>query len=200
MDKTFFEKNKKSLIIGGVVVVVLLWMFSSYNGLVNKDEAVEEKWGNVETQYQMRADKISNLVETVKGYAAYESETLQKVVEARAKATSINISVDELTEENLAKFQQAQDELSQCLKSLLAIQESYPDLKASEQFLSLQDEISGCENRIQNAREEYNAAVKTYNVKVRSFPTNIMAGMFGFEKKAMFKAAAGTENAPKVQF
>lgn len=200
MDKTFFEKNKKSLIIGGVVVVVLLWMFSSYNGLVNKDEAVEEKWGNVETQYQMRADKISNLVETVKGYATYESETLQKVVEARAKATSINISVDELTEENLAKFQQAQDELSQCLKSLLAIQESYPDLKASEQFLSLQDEISGCENRIQNAREEYNAAVKTYNVKVRSFPTNIMAGMFGFDKKAMFKAAAGTENAPKVQF
>ena len=157
-------------------------------------------WANVETQYQRRADLIPNLVNTVKGYAAHEQETLKGVVEARSKATQIKLDASELTPEKLAQFQQAQGELTTALNKLLAIREAYPDLKANQNFLELQAQLEGTENRINVARKNFNDAAKDYNTAIRRFPKNILAGMFGFDKRAYFEAQEGAEVAPTVEF
>lgn len=187
-----------------MAVVALLAMSSlsscNYNSLVEKQQNVDQQWAQVENQYQRRADLIPNLVNTVKGYASHESETFEKVTEARAKATSITLNADELTEENLAKFQAAQNELSQALKSLLAVQEAYPDLKANENFMNLQTQLEGTENRISTERMRYTEAVRDYNTAIKKFPTMIYAGWFGFKEKPQFKAEAGAEKAPEVKF
>ncbi len=172
----------------------------NYNSLVEKQQNVDQAWAQVENQYQRRSDLIPNLVETVKGYSTHESETLTKVTEARAKATSITLDADNLTEENLARFQQAQGELSQALKSLLAVTEAYPDLKANENFMQLQTQLEGTENRISTERMRYTEAVKEYNTAIKKFPTVIYAGWFGFDAKPQFKAEAGAEKAPEVKF
>lgn len=172
----------------------------NYNSLVEKQQSVDEAWAQVENQYQRRADLIPNLVNTVKGYSTHESETLQKVIEARAKATSVTIDAENLNEETLAKYQQAQGELSQALKSLLAVSEAYPDLKANENFMALQAQLEGTENRISTERKRYTEAVKNYNTAIKKFPTVIYAGWFGFETKPQFKAEAGAEKAPEVKF
>lgn len=172
----------------------------NYNSLVEKQQNVDQSWAQVENQYQRRADLIPNLVNTVKGYSTHEEETLLKVTEARAKATSITIDADNLTEENLAKFQEAQNELSGALKSLLAVTEAYPDLKANENFMNLQAQLEGTENRIATERQRYTEAVKEYNTAIKKFPTNIYAGWFGFDAKPQFKAEAGAEKAPEVKF
>ncbi len=196
---------KKIGCIIGCVVLALIGLLcgtgcSKYNSMVTMQNEVENAWSNVETQYQRRADLIPNLVETVKGYAAHESNTLQAVTEARAKAGSINLSVDELNEENLQKFNQAQNQLSGAMKSLLAVSESYPDLKANENFMKFQDEYAGTENRIQLARRDYNEIAKKYNTQIALFPNNLFAGFFGFQKKPYFSAAEGSEIAPTVKF
>ena len=172
----------------------------NYNSLVDKQQTVDQAWAQVENQYQRRADLIPNLVNTVKGYSTHESETLQKVTEARAKATSITIDAENLNEETLAKFQQAQGELSQALKSLLAVSDAYPELKANENFMALQAQLEGTENRIATERRRYTEAVKEYNTAIKKFPTTIYAGWFGFEPKPQFKAEAGAEKAPEVKF
>ena len=172
----------------------------NYNSLVEKQQNVDQAWAQVENQYQRRSDLIPNLVETVKGYSTHESETLTTVTEARAKATSITLDADNLTEENLARFQQAQGELSQALKSLLAVTEAYPDLKANENFMQLQAQLEGTENRISTERMRYTEAVKDYNTAIKKFPTVIYAGWFGFDAKPQFKAEAGAEKAPEVKF
>ena len=172
----------------------------NYNSLVEKQQNVDQAWAQVENQYQRRSDLIPNLVETVKGYSTHESETLTKVTEARAKATSITLDADNLTEENLARFQQAQGELSQALKSLLAVTEAYPDLKANENFMQLQAQLEGTENRISTERMRYTEAVKDYNTAIKKFPTVIYAGWFGFDAKPQFKAEAGAEKAPEVKY
>lgn len=172
----------------------------NYNSLVEEQQNVDQKWAEVENQYQRRADLIPNLVNTVKGYSTHEEETLVKVTEARAKATSITIDADNLDEENLAKFQQAQSELSSALKSLLAVTEAYPDLKANENFMNLQTQLEGTENRITIARRNYTEAVQQYNTSIKKFPTTIYAGWFGFKPKPQFKAEAGAERAPEVKF
>ena len=184
----------------GVLVLAAIWGFSTYNGLVTKDEAVATAWSNVETQYQRRADLIPNLVNTVKGYAAHESETLESVIAARSAATSINLTAEELTPEKLAEYQAAQQQVRSALGRLIAIAENYPDLKANQNFLELQAQLEGTENRIAVARKEFNEIAKTYNVAVRRFPTNLVAGIFGFEKKAYFEAAEAAATAPTVQF
>lgn len=172
----------------------------NYNSLVEEQQNVDQSWAEVENQYQRRSDLIPNLVNTVKGYSSHEEETLVKVTEARAKATSVTINADNLNEENLAQYQAAQNELSQALKSLLAVTEAYPDLKANENFLNLQAQLEGTENRITIARRNYTEAVRTYNTSIKKFPTNIYAGWFGFEPKPQFKAEAGAEKAPEVKF
>ena len=172
----------------------------NYNSLVEQQQDVDQAWAQVENQYQRRADLIPNLVNTVKGYASHESETLEKVTEARAKATSITISADNLDEETLAKYQAAQNELSQALKSLLAVQEAYPDLKANENFMNLQTQLEGTENRISTERMRYTEAVRSYNTAIKKFPTVIYAGWFGFKEKPQFKAQEGAEKAPEVKF
>ena len=172
----------------------------NYNTIVEQEMGVEQAWAEVENQYQRRMDLIPNLVNTVKGYTAHESETLQKVVEARAKATSITIDADNLDEATLEQFQQAQGELSSALKSLLAVTEAYPDLKANENFKDLQAQLEGTENRVTTARGRYTQAVATYNTTIKKFPTTIYAGWFGFEKKPQFKAEAGANQAPEVNF
>lgn len=192
---------KKNLIIL-VVAIVSLMSFSScgYNDMVEKEQTVEQTWAEVQNQYQRRADLIPNLVNTVKGYANHESATLEKVTQARAAATSITIDAENLNEETLAKYQQAQGELSQALKSLLSVTEAYPDLKANENFRDLQVQLEGTENRITVARGRYTEAVKDYNVKIKKFPEVIYAEWFGFEKKPQFQAEAGAESAPEVSF
>lgn len=195
--------NTKTITIGAILLIVILLFAggcSSYNGMVDADQAVSKQWGQVESQYQRRSDLIPNLVSTVKGYAAHESGTLEKVTEARAKAGSITLTADELTPENMARFQQAQNELSGALKSLLAVSEAYPDLKANENFLDLQKQLEGTENRIATERMRFNEAVEKYNLKVLRFPGNIWAGIFGFDRKDMFKADEGAQNAPKESF
>lgn len=195
------KRNQTILIgLGIAVLIVAFFTFHSYNLLVAKDEAVATAWGNVQTQYQRRADLIPNLVNTVKGYAKHESGTLKDVVEARAKATQIKVEADGLTPEKLKQIQAAQGELSQALGRLLAVTESYPELKANENFSELQAQLEGTENRINESRRLFNESVKDYNVSVRSFPKNIVAGMFGFEKKSQFEAEAGAEKAPNVEF
>lgn len=192
--------KKSTIIIIAVAALVAVWGISSYNGLVSMDEGVQTKWADVETQYQRRADLIPNLVNTVKGYAAHESETLQAVVEARAKATSVNIDPSNMSAEQIANFQKAQDGVSSALSRLLVTVEKYPDLKANENFKELQVQLEGTENRISVARRDYNESARKYNTTLRSFPKNILAGMFGFEKKAYFEAQEGSEQAPTVQF
>lgn len=189
-------------VILGVAVLLSASLLTScnYNSLVEKQQKVDQAWAQVENQYQRRADLIPNLVNTVKGAKVHEEETLVKVTEARAKAGSITLSADELTEENLARFQQAQNELSGALKSLLAVSEAYPDLKANENFLQLSAQLEGTENRIATERKRYTEAVLEYNTSIKKFPTTIYAGWFGFKEKPQFKAEAGAEKAPEVKF
>ena len=195
------KKGTIGLLVVGVVILMLIGgTLTTYNSFVAKDEAVTTAWGNIQSQYQRRADLVPNLVNTVKGYAKHESETLEGVVEARAKATQIKVDADNITPEKLKQFQSAQGELTQALGRLIAVQENYPDLKANENFSELQAQLEGTENRINESRQLYNAAVQTYNVSVRRFPANIVAGMFGFDKKTQFEAEAGTEKAPQVEF
>jgi len=187
-------------IIIGVVAVLVLMGFSSYNGLVSGEENVGKAWGNVESDYQRRADLIPNLVNTVKGYANFEKETLTKVIEARASATQVKIDANNLTPENLAAFQQAQGGLSSALGRLLAVAENYPDLKANQNFLDLQAQLEGTENRINVSRQRFNDTVNDYNISRRKFPSVLFAGMLGFKEKGYFKAEAGSEKAPEVKF
>jgi LemA protein len=188
------------LSILGVIVILFFWGMGEYNKLVKADEQLTKAWSNVESQYQRRSDLIPNLVQTVKGYTKYESTTLTAVVEARAKASQTVIDPSQLTEENLARFQQAQSAVGSALNRLLVTVEKYPDLKASQQFLELQAQLEGTENRISVERQRYNEAARSYNTMIRQFPRNILASLFGFEKKAYFEAAAGTEKAPVVSF
>ena len=182
------------------LIVAVLWGFGKYNSLVKEEQNVERAWSDVENQYQRRADLIPNLVETVKGYAAHESETLQNVIEARAKATSVQVDAKNLTEESIQQYQQAQGELGSALGKLLVSVERYPDLKANENFLELQSQLEGTENRINNARDAFNSAAQTYNTAIKVFPANLVAKITGFASKAYFKAAEGSAEAPKVQF
>jgi LemA protein len=197
--------KKSWIIIGGIILLVVI-MFSSikgtYNGLVSKEENVNKKWADVQGAYQRRTDLIPNLVSTVKGYANFEQETLIKVVEQRASATkpTINLDATKLDANTLAQFQKTQDELGSALSRLLVTVEKYPDLKANQNFLQLQAQLEGTENRINVERRNFNESVQLFNSSLRSFPTNILAGMFGFEKKPYFEAQAGAENAPKVEF
>lgn len=197
---------KKSWIIIGVVVLLVIIIFSSlkgtYNGLVTKEENVNKKWADVQGAYQRRADLIPNLVSTVKGYADFEQETLIKVIEQRAAATKPTINVDptKLDANTLTQFQKTQDELGSSLGRLMVVVEKYPDLKANQNFLQLQAQLEGTENRINVERRNFNESVQLFNSSLRSFPTNILAGMFGFSQKPYFAAQAGAENAPKVEF
>lgn len=195
------KKGLTTLLIAAVVLAGgFIWVKNSYNKMVAGDENVQAAWSQVENVYQRRADLIPNLVATVKGYAQHESETLESVVAARAKATQVTVDPTNLTEDALAKFNAAQGELSAALGRLLMITENYPDLKASQQFSDLQAQLEGTENRITTERMKFNDTAKAYNTLVRSFPNNILASMFGFEKKGYFEAAAGAETAPKVEF
>lgn len=192
----------KRTLLAIVTALMMLPVFTScnYNSLVEKKQGVEQSWAEVQNQYQRRADLIPNLVSTVKGYAAHESSTLEKVTEARAAATSININAEDLNEETLAKFQEAQNNLTGALKSLLAVSEAYPDLKANENFRDLQVQLEGTENRIATARGRYTQVVADYNTSIKKFPTNIYAGWFGFEKQPQFQADQSAQSAPKVEF
>jgi LemA protein len=183
-----------------VLAVVVLWGVGVYNDLVSGQEDVEAAWAQVENQYQRRADLVPNLVATVKGYAKHEQETLDQVVEARAKATSITIDPTNATPQQLAAYQSAQGELTQALGRLLAVAENYPDLKANQNFLDLQQQLEGTENRITIARQLFNDSARAYNKQIRQFPSNIIARLFGFEKKAYFEAEQGANKAPKVEF
>ena len=192
---------KKPLIITIVVVVLLALLgSSSYNSMVDQQEGVTKAWSNVENQYQRRSDLIPNLVNTVKGYAKHEQGTLEGVVAARSKATQITIDPEKLTPEKLQAYQKAQGDVTTALGKLLAITENYPDLKANQNFLELQAQLEGTENRIAVERGRFNELAKEYNAYIRKFPKNIFAGMFGFEKKPYFEAEAGAEKAPKVEF
>lgn len=188
------------VIIGLVVLFAVVSGCNSYNNLVKMDVDVQTKWSNVETQYQRRADLIPNLVNTVKGAAKFEQGTLTAVIEARASASKITIDPDKLNEENIQKYQAAQGQITQALGKLMVLTENYPELKATQQFSDLSAQLEGTENRITVARKDFNDAVQVFNTKVRSFPTNLTAGIFGFSPKAAFKADAGAENAPKVEF
>ena len=195
---------KKTWITIAVVAVVVIalfgWVKGLYNGMVQQEESVNTAWSQVENVYQRRADLIPNLVNTVKGYAAHESETLQGVIEARSKATQVSVNAEDLTEANIKKFQAAQGELQQALGRLLMLTENYPDLKANENFRDLQAQLEGTENRITVERQKFNETAKVYNTNIRKFPNNIFAGMFGFEKKGYFEAQQGAEKAPEVKF
>lgn len=190
------KKSYVILIIVAVVTMLLvIWVKGTYNGMVSAEEETTTQLAYIQSAYQRRADLIPNLVEVVKGYAAHEKETLEGVVSARSKATSITLDAD-----NIKAYQQAQGELSSALSRLLAVHEAYPDLKANENFQNLQVQLEGTENRINEARNKYNESVQAYNINIRRFPNNILAGMFGFEKKDKFEAAAGAEKAPEVKF
>lgn len=195
MNKTYV-----GIAVVAAVVIALFMGFGSYNGLVEKDEAVATAWSQVENQYQRRADLIPNLVKTVKGYAAHEQETLQGVVEARSKATSTTINANQMDEAALAQFQQNQDALSSALSRLMVVVEKYPELKANENFRDLQNQLEGTENRITVARQDFNNVAKEYNTSIRRFPTSIIASITGFEKRPYFEAKAGSEEAPTVDF
>ena len=183
-----------------VLAIVVFWGVGRYNSIVGAEESVETAWSQVENQYQRRADLIPNLVETVKGYASHESETLEGVIAARARATQMTIDPANATPEQLAAYQEAQGQLSQALGRLMAVAEAYPDLKANTNFRDLQAQLEGTENRITVARQNFNETAKQYNTMIRKFPNNIIASMFGFEKKHYFEAEQGAEKAPKVQF
>lgn len=194
------KKNKGLIITIVVIVLVALWGILSYNGLVGMDENVSNQWANVETQYQRRSDLIPNLVNTVKGYAKHESQTLEAVMAARSQATQVKIDPSNCTPQQLAAYQKAQGDVTTALGKLLAITENYPDLKANQNFLELQSQLEGTENRINVARKDFNDSAKEYNTSLRRFPRNIIASMFGFEKRNYFEAEAGAEKAPKVDF
>lgn len=194
------KKGTITIIIVAIVAIIAFWAINGYNSLVSMDENVSNQWANVETQYQRRADLIPNLVNTVKGYAAHEKETLEGVIAARSQATQIKLDPTDLTPEKLAEYQKAQGQLATALGKLLAITENYPDLKANQNFLELQAQLEGTENRINVARKNFNDSAKAYNTAIRRFPKNILAGMFGFDKRAYFEAAEGAEQAPQVQF
>lgn len=191
---------KKGLIAVVVLVALGLLCLSKYNSLVNKEEAVTSAWSQVENVYQRRADLIPNLVNTVKGYAAHEKSTLEAVVSARSRATQITVDPQNLTEEQLLKYQQTQGELASALGKLLAITENYPELKANENFMELQHQLEGTENRIAVERKNFNEVAQDYNTTIRRFPTNIVASVCGFERKAYFQAQEGAEKAPEVSF
>ena len=195
---------KKSWIIIGVIIVVIIIAYSSmkgtYNNMVTLDEGVTGQWAQVENVYQRRADLIPNLVATVKGYATHEQETLEGVIEARSKATSVTIDPSNMNAASIQQFQAAQDGLSSALSKLMVVVERYPDLKANQNFLELQTQLERTENRIAVERRNFNTGAQNYNTYIRTFPKNIYASMFGFEKKAYFKSQEGAENAPKVEF
>ena len=188
------------IVVLGILAIIVLWVANVYNAFVAAEEEVESAWAQVENQYQRRSDLVPNLVATVKGYAAHEQETLEGVVEARAKATQITIDPANATPEQLAAFQAAQGELSQALGRLLAVAENYPDLKANENFRDLQSQLEGTENRIAIARQLFNDSARKFNTLIRRFPNNIVAGICGFEKKPYFEAEEGANKAPKVEF
>jgi len=188
------------LIMIGLVVVLVFSMCGSYNGAVSKEENVKKAWSQVENQYQRRADLIPNLVNTVKGYANFEQQTLTAVVQARASATQVKLDPNDLTPENIQRYEQAQQGLSGALGKLLSITENYPDLKANQSFLGLQQQLEGTENRISVERKNFNEAVNDYNSSIRRFPTNLLVGMFGFTPKGYFQATAGSDRAPEVKF
>lgn len=196
--------KKTWVIVVGIIIVILGFLISfsisSYNSFVSQDEAVATAWSNVENQYQRRADLIPNLVNTVKGYAEHEKETLDAVVSARAKATQTTISIDDLTPEKMQAYQKAQGEIGAALSRLLAVTENYPDLKANENFQALQAQLEGTENRISVERRKFNEIAQSYNTSIRRFPKNIIASMFGFEKRPYFETAEGSEKAPEVKF
>jgi LemA protein len=200
---TVKQKSMKKIVlivVGFLVVFIAFSGCSGYNSLVKMDEEVKTKWNQVETQYQRRSDLIPNLVSTVKGAAKFEKETLTQVIEARSKASQITIDPDKLTAENIGKYQAAQGQITQALGRLMVLTENYPELKATQQFSDLSAQLEGTENRIAVARKDFNESVQSYNTKVRSFPNNLTAGLFGFSQKTGFKADAGAQNAPKVQF
>jgi len=194
------KKNRTWIIIGVIVLLAILWGVKKYNGFVTLEEGVTGQWANVENVYQRRADLIPNLVNTVKGYAAHEQETLTGVIEARAKATSVTIDPTNLTPQSMAAFQQAQDGLGSALSRLMVTVERYPDLKANQNFLELQAQLEGTENRIAVERRKFNEITRGFNTTIRKFPNSLIAGITGFEKKAYFEALAGSETAPVVEF
>lgn len=189
-----------TLIILAILLLLFFWVKNAYNAMVNGEEKVTASWSQVENVYQRRADLIPNLVATVKGYAEHESSTLQAVIEARARATQITVDAGNLSEEQIEAFQKAQGEISQALSRLLMVSESYPELKANQNFLELQAQLEGTENRITVERQKFNEAARVYNTLIRKFPKNLFAKMFGFETKGYFTAASGAEQAPKVEF
>lgn len=193
-------KNLTAIIIAAVALLLVLWGVSGYNGIVEMDENVNNQWANVEAQYQRRTDLIPNLVSTVKGYAAHEKSTLEAVMQARSQATQVKIDPANCTPEQLAAYQKAQGDVTTALGKLLAITENYPQLKANENFMELQSQLEGTENRITVARRDFNAAAKEYNTVIRKFPKNIIVSIGGFEKHNYFEAEAGAEKAPKVEF
>ena len=196
--------KKSTIIILVVLALLVIWGVTGYNRLVTMDENVSGQWSNVETQYQRRADLIPNLVSTVKGYASHEKETLEGVVEARSQATQIKVDANDLTPEKLAEYQKAQGAVTSALGKLLAITENYPDLKANQNFLQLQEEIADVENKLAAVRRYFNSATKEYNNAVQTFPSNIIAGMTGFQREIMFDLGknerANLEQAPKISF
>jgi LemA family protein len=192
------KKWKIPAIIGGVLLLLVMMITGSYNGMVSSRESVNTAWSKVESQYQRRSDLIPNLVNTVKGAANFEQETLTKVIEARSKVTQIK--VDANNPEDIARFQQAQGQVSSSLSRLLAVAENYPQLKATENFKDLQSQLEGTENRITVARNDFNDAARSYNTKIKSFPANLLAGMFGFKERPYFEADADAKKAPSVNF
>lgn len=198
------QMNKKLLIGLGVVVLLVIIFYSffagRYNEMVTRNELVSRHWADVETAYQRRADLIPNLVNTVKGYADFEQETLTQVIEARSKATAVNVDANDLDPNSIAQFQQAQEGLSSALSRLMVVVERYPDLKANQNFLQLQSQLEGTENRISVERRKFNEATRDYNTYIGLFPQNMLAGMYGFDEKGYFQAEAGAEDAPEVKF
>lgn len=196
--------NKKLLITLGVILLIVVIFYSffagKYNEMVSREERVTSQWAQVENVYQRRADLIPNLVSTVKGYADFEQETLTQVIEARSKATSVNVNADNLSPESIQQFQQAQEGLTGALSRLMVVVERYPDLKANQNFLQLQSQLEGTENRIAVERKKFNDETRNYNQYIRRFPQNLLAGMYGFEVKGYFEAAAGAEIVPEVSF
>lgn len=193
-------KNRIWIIVGIVVLLIALWGVRTYNGLVTKDEAINGQWANVEAAYERRADLIPNLVNTVKGYADFEQETLTQVIEARAKATAVTVDPSNLTPEAIAQFESAQQGVSSALSRLLVTIERYPDLKANQNFLSLQDELEGTENRISVQRVRYNDFVRDFNGTIRRFPKSVVANMAGLDQRGYFESSEGSETAPVVEF
>ena len=190
--------KKGVIILIAIVALVAIWGVGAYNGLVSKQEGVETAVGNVQTAYQQRADLIPNLVATVKNYAEYEAKTLEAVVEARAKATATTLDANNLTEENIKAFKAAQDQMTNALSRLLVTVEQYPDLKANQNYLDLQSQLESCENAIATARKQFNETARDYNTAVRRFPANLIAGLFGFDKKPYFEASEAAQEAPNV--